>query len=783
MFDPPSRKPRSRFAAPWVAYLVAVLAVVVATGVRRMLDPVLGDTLKFVALFPAVAFAAWYGGLGPGIVAMLAGAGLADFFLFEPRYSFAVSWPENQMGFVLYGVACAALIFMFNSYRRALLKVEAQKELFQTTLGSIGDAVIVTDQLARVRMMNRTAEALTGWPLAEARGQELQEVFNIVNEDTRKQVESPIAKAIRAGVIVGLANHTILIARDKTEYHIDDSAAPIRNEREEIIGVVMVFRDIGEKRKAEKAVQASEIRYRRLFETAHDGILILDADTGKTIDVNRFMLDLLRQPRESLMGKELWQLGLFPDAEKNKQALEATQNQGAIRNESTFFDRDGRRVNVEFICNIYHEGERPVIQVNIRDISERKRFADEREAHLVNERLLRMEAETANRAKDMFLATLSHEMRTPLNAIVGWVGILRQEGCDATDLQEGLAAIDRNSKAQVQLIEDVLDVSRIVSGKLRLEIKPCDMADIIRAGVETVRAAANAREIQLRTNLDPAASKMACDDVRMQQVIWNLVSNAVKFTPKGGTVTVTLARERSSIKIEVKDNGQGMDKDLLPHVFDRFRQADGSSRRKFGGLGLGLSIVKHIVEAHGGTVRAESDGEGKGSTFTVLLPIRAVRLEEDSMAPAAQGCSAGAESQNAQTPVSPPLVCLAGMRVLVVDDEPDAQRLLVRVLEQAGATVLAASSAREALDILSKLTPEVLVSDLGMPEEDGLDLIRQVRGRGHHPRDLPAVALTAFVSKEDQRAALLAGFQVHIPKPVDPHDLTAVIASLTGRTN
>ncbi len=652
MFHPPSGKPRSRFGEPWAAYLVAVLAVVVATGVRRLLDPVLGDTLKFIAFFPAVAFAAWYGGLGPGIVAMLIGAGLADLFVFEPRYSFAVSRPENQMGFILYGLVSAAFIFMFNSYRRALLKV-----------------------------------------------------------------------------------------------------------------------------------QASEIRYRRLFETAHDGILILDAEAGKTIDVNRFMLDLLGQTRESIVGKELWQVGLFPDAEKSKHALEATHSQGAIRNESTFFDRDGHRVNVEFVCNIYHEGERPVIQVNIRDISERKRFADEREAHLVNERLLRMEAETANRSKDMFLATLSHEMRTPLNAIVGWVGILRQQGCDDADLQEGLAAIDRNSKAQVQLIEDVLDVSRIVSGKMRLEIKPCEMAEIIRAGVETVRAAANARDIKLQTNLNQCASKVACDDVRMQQVVWNLVSNAVKFTPVGGTVTVTLERERSSIKVEVKDNGQGMDKDLLPHVFDRFRQADSSSRRRFGGLGLGLSIVKHIVEAHGGTVRAESDGEVKGSTFTVLLPIRAVRLEEDPMAPASQGCNAGEESQNAETFGSPRLVCLAGMRVLVVDDEPDAQRLLVRVLEQAGASVLAASSAREALEILSKLTPEVLVSDLGMPDEGGLDLIRQVRGSGHHSRDLPAVALTAFVSKEDQRAALLAGFQVHIPKPVDAHDLTAVIASLKGRTN
>ncbi len=778
MFAPPSKKRPSQIDAPWVSYVVALLLIALATWARRLLDPALANSLPFITMFPAVAFAAWFGGKGPGFLATLVGAALAAYVLLEPRGSFAVERLENQVGLILYGVVCTLLIFMFDSHKRTLQKVQAQKLLFQTTLGSIGDAVIVTDASAMVRMMNPTAESLTGWPLDDARGRDLQEVFNIVNEDTRKQVESPVAKAIRAGVIVGLAKHTILIARDKTEYHIDESAAPIRNEREQIIGVVMVFRDIGAKRIAEKKVQASEIRYRRLFEAASDGILILDADTGKTIDVNRFMLDLLRQPRESILDKELWELGLFPDAAENQEALEAMQAQGAVRNESTFYDRDGRRVNVEFICSLYREGERPVIQVNLRDVSERKRFADEREAHMVNEQLLRMEAENANRAKDMFLATLSHEMRTPLSAIIGWVRLLQMKQASGDEVKEGLAVIDRNSKAQLKLIEDVLDVSRIVSGKMRLEMKPSEMADIIRAGVDAVRAAADARDITLETKLDPAASRISCDEVRMQQVVWNLVSNAVKFTPKGGTVTSTLARERSNIKIQVKDNGQGMDKDLLPFVFDRFHQADSSSKRKFGGLGLGLSIVKHIVEAHGGSVKAESEGEGKGSMFTVLLPIRAVQLEADSMPSTTPRTALGAEASE-----SHPLVRLDGMRVLVVDDEADARQLLVKVLEQAGAKVLAASSAREALDILSQLTPEVLVSDLGMPEEDGLDLIRKVRGRGLHPRDLPAVALTAFVSKEDQRAALLAGFQVHVAKPVDPHDLTAVIASLTGRTN
>jgi CheY-like chemotaxis protein len=261
-------------------------------------------------------------------------------------------------------------------------------------------------------------------------------------------------------------------------------------------------------------------------------------------------------------------------------------------------------------------------------------------------------------------------------------------------------------------------------------------------------------------------------------VVWNLVSNAVKFTPRGGAVTVRLTRDQSSCRIEVSDTGQGMSPDLLPYVFDRFRQADSSTRRRFGGLGLGLSIVKYLVEGHGGTVEAASAGVGQGSTFSVRLPVRAVRMDEDPES----GDQGARRDGGRHEPVESALVRLDGLRILVVDDEADARRLLSRLLRSTGAIVTAAASAAEALDALAKTRPEILVSDRGLPDVDGFDLIRQVRARGHHPRDLPAVALTAFVHKDDQRRALLAGFQVHVPKPVDPHDLTAVIASLTGRT-
>jgi PAS domain S-box-containing protein len=626
---------------------------------------------------------------------------------------------------------------------------------------------------------------MTGWTARDAIGKPLHEVFNIVNEETRKTVESPVSKAIRQGAIVGLANHTLLIARDGTERAIDDSAAPIREENGKIAGVVMVFHDIGERRMAEYQLEVSEVRYRRLFEAAHDGILILNTRTRRITDVNPFMLDLLDYPREHFIGKELWEIGVFRDKDANQDAMQELRDKGSIRYEDLpLQDRNGRRHPVEIVANIYQEDHQPVIQCNIRDISERKLFESEREAHLINERSLRMEAEGANRAKDMFLATLSHEMRTPLNAIVGWISILRgdtQGRGDDADLREGLEVIERNTKAQVQLIEDVLDVSRIVSGKLRLEIRPCDLAETINAGVDAVRPAAEARAITLDVHLDPDAARANCDAIRIQQVVWNLLSNAVKFTPKGGTVRVTLERDRSCLQIQVTDTGQGISPELLPYVFDRFRQADSSTRRKFGGLGLGLSIVKHLVEMHGGTVEAHSAGEGGGSTFTVRLPIRAVRLDESDEAPEAAGADAD-DASGRLAASEPSLVRLDGLRVLVVDDEADARRLLGRVLQGAGAIVIAAGTAAEALEMVPKFHPEVLISDLGMPDQDGFDLIHQVRSRGHHPRDLPAVALTAFAHKEDQRRALLAGFQVHLAKPADPHDLTVIIASLTGRT-
>jgi signal transduction histidine kinase/ActR/RegA family two-component response regulator len=407
-----------------------------------------------------------------------------------------------------------------------------------------------------------------------------------------------------------------------------------------------------------------------------------------------------------------------------------------------------------------------------------ERVERDRAVLLASEHASRQEAEAANRAKDLFLATLSHEMRTPLNAIVGWISILRHQYAEVSHFQEGLAVIERNTKAQVQLIDDLLDVSRIVSGKLRVEVRSCDLAEVINAGVGVMRTAADSRGIALDVRVDPSAAHTVADSVRIQQVVWNLVSNAVKFTPKGGRVDVSLARDQSSVQIQVRDTGQGISPDLLPYVFDRFRQADSSKRRKFAGLGLGLSIVKYIVEAHGGTIEAVSAGEGHGSTFTVRLPIPAVSVRAERDHEEGAESPSEVEPADAADDAERPTVRLDGVHVLVVDDEADARRVLAVMLERAGAVVTTADSARAAIEALANGRPHVLVSDIGMPDQDGFDLIRQLRDDGREIRDVPAVALTAYVQKEDAHLAQAAGFQVHVPKPVDPHQLTAVIARL-----
>ncbi|WP_432377266.1 ATP-binding protein [Duganella sp. P38] len=403
---------------------------------------------------------------------------------------------------------------------------------------------------------------------------------------------------------------------------------------------------------------------------------------------------------------------------------------------------------------------------NARLYEASQRAAEERKVLLDSERQARAEAERTSQLKDEFLATLSHELRTPLTAILGWAQVLRRGSRGEADLHRGLQTIERNARAQSQLIEDLLDMSSITSGKVRLEMQPLAPAAIAAAAVEAVRAAAEAKQIRIEKDFAAAPGMVAGDANRLQQILWNLLSNALKFTPHGGTVTVSVRRDGDDIAISVRDSGIGIEPGFLGHVFERFRQADATTTRQHGGLGLGLAIVKHLVEQHGGTISVASEGEGKGACFTLRLPRQ--HSLPPGVAPAPQPPASHAAAHD-----------LSGLQVLVVDDEDDARELIKRILADCNANVLTAATAAEALHLLQHERPDLMVSDLGMPEIDGYGLLDRIRALGPaRGGDLPAIALTAFARSEDRIKALSSGFLAHVAKPVEATELIAKVAAM-----
>jgi signal transduction histidine kinase len=435
------------------------------------------------------------------------------------------------------------------------------------------------------------------------------------------------------------------------------------------------------------------------------------------------------------------------------------------------FDPDVLRARVKAFVDLFQQRER----LRLAQVGERTRERDEAleklAALLDSERTARREAEIANRAKDEFLATVSHELRTPLSAILGWAVIARRNTI-APDVERALTAIERNARAQMRIIEDVLDVGRIVSGKLQLEIAPTELTDAIESAVQTVRPAADAKQVVLDVEIDPELGVIAADAERLQQIASNLLSNAVKFTPRGGHVAVSARRTPSSVAIHISDDGQGIRAEFLPYLFEPFRQADGSTTRRHGGLGLGLAIVKQLVDAHQGTITAHSEGEGRGASFTVQLPVHAVP----------DGGTRGPDAKMAApSRTAPQDIRLDGVRVLVVDDDEDSRDLIGLMLTEQGATVSGATSAAEALGFFAKSLPDVLLSDIGMPDVNGYTLMRRIRSLpGDRGGRTPAIALTAYARAEDGERAFAAGFQAHLTKPVDPDRLTNLVASLAG---
>ena len=531
-------------------------------------------------------------------------------------------------------------------------------------------------------------------------------------------------------------------------------------------------------RQAEELARVHEERFRFLVQNVKDyAIFMLDAD-GRITTWNEGVQSIFGYTKQEFVGQHATIVFTPEDIENGEAAgeIETAAHDGCAGDERWHVRKDGSRFFASGILTALRDEDGDLVGFAkvMRDVTDRKLIDEERQQLFVAEQAAREKAEAVNRMKDEFLANLSHELRTPLSAITGWSRLLRSGSLSKKDQQHGLEVIERNSQAQAQLIEDLLDISRIISGKLRLSVRKVELAAIVRAAIETVKPAADAKGIVVDVLVDPLAKFLSGDADRLQQVAWNLLSNAIKFTPPGGRVEVRVVQSQDRAQLTVRDTGKGISHTFLPHVFDRFRQADGSTTRSQGGLGLGLAIVRQIVEMHGGTVMVESGGANQGSTFTVELPIGpALGNGHPSQMEAAE--EPDLESFNC-----PPAV--EGTSILAVDDEPDMLSFVSTVLEVCGARVTAASSVSEGMELLKASRPDIIITDIGMPEMDGFAFLQQISAWCLE-RDwrIPVIALTAYAGTEDEQRVLAAGFDGYVRKPVDPAELLSVLAGLVDK--
>jgi PAS domain S-box-containing protein len=634
-------------------------------------------------------------------------------------------------------------------------------------VASSDDAIISKTLDGIILSWNEGAARMFGYAAEEVIGKSVTILIPLDHLDEEPQ----ILARLRAGERI---DHycTVRRRKDGTLLDISLTVSPIRNAKGEVVGASKIARDITTERKAEEALRARDARFRTMADSAP--VMIWMADTTRSCTwFNKSWCDFTGRALEEELGFGWTQNVHAEDLEKCLQAYtRSAEARLPFQVEFRLGRYDGR-------WRWVHNHGAPLFEGlgggfsgfigSCIDITEFRQAQLDRDELLRAERAARSEAERLSHMKDEFLATLSHELRTPLNAILGWSTLLRRLEPGSADHSRGLDTIERNARVQSQIVGDLLDMSRIISGKVQLEVQPVDLSEILNATIESVRPSIEAKKLRLRTMFDVKGGRIRGDANRLQQVFWNLLTNAVKFTPTNGRVDVIVERVNSHVEVCVEDSGIGIKPEFLAFVFDRFRQADSSITRRHGGLGLGLSIVKHLIELHGGSVRVKSPGEGMGSSFIVALPVSAIRDgdADDHGRPRFADVDVTALE----------LPGLSGVTVLVVDDEPDARTLMERLIQERGGRALAVPTAEEALRMLANAHVDILVSDIGMPEVDGYQLIQRLR-KGKEQRQLPAIALTAYARPEDRQRALLAGYQMHLAKPVDPRELIAGIASL-----
>ena len=652
-------------------------------------------------------------------------------------------------------------------------RLRDEEERFRLLTENAKDyAIVFIDKEMRITHWNKGAERILGWPEKEIIGQSVALIFT-PEDQTNKIPEKEIAIAKEKGQARDERWH---LRKDGSRFYGFGEMIALRDEAGNLRGFVKLFRDLTERKEAENRLHESEERFRAIFDSIDEGFCIIEMifdEYNKPLDY-RFVqanpaMEQLTGLKDTL-GKTAREL--VPELEE---FWFATYGKVALTGEAVRFENHSEPMNRWFEVFASRVGDSTSrVAIVFNNITERKEIEVRREQLLQEEQRAREAAEAATCAKDEFLAVVSHELRNPLNSILGYARLLRtMPTIDSAQIKKTVDIIERSGKAQLELINDLLDTARVISGKLKLEIVPIDLSLLINDAVEVMRPAADAKNIGLLQQFDPGVGQIVGDPQRLQQVIWNLLSNAVKFTPPGGVIGITLRRAEAGIAIQVRDNGKGLSPDFLPRIFERFTQADASETRRHGGLGLGLSLVKQLVELHGGEITVESEGEGKGATFTITLPVQSAYNSVE-------------EVRQSLTLSESDRQMFSGLAILVIDDDSEARELMTTLLHDYGADVTAVASAAEGFALLTDETTEfsILISDIGMPEEDGYSLMGRLREwESSRKQRLPAIAITSFGRTEDRMAAMMAGFHMHVPKPVETEELIAVINSLLGRFN
>src|SRR5262245_37704840 len=756
----------------------ALVLTALAVVLRWLLDPLLGDHFPLITLFAVVVLVAWYAGRGPALLALLVGAVAGDYFFFHPRYSFTIGQVEDQPGLALYGVLGIASIGLFESLRNARRRAQEKErqleqevaarraaeqdlaeegERLRTTLASIGEAVITPDAEGRITSLNPVAEALTGWAKAEATGQPLDGVFRIVNEETRQAVKNPAARALNEGVVVGLANHAALIARDGTERPIDDSAAPIRSKAGQVIGCVLVFRDISERRRLERE-NASRHRAARLLaaivESSDDAIISKSLD-GIIQTWNAAAERLFGFPAEQAVGRHISLIIPADRTAEEDRIIETLKAGQRIDHFDTVRLRsDGQPVLVSLtISPVRDEAGRVVgASKTARDITERRRLED-------SLRKLAADLSKADRRKDEFLATLAHELRNSLAPVRNALQIIRLSP-ERTAREQARTLMERQLGQMVRLVDDLLDVSRISQGKLALRREQVPLAAVIGSALETSRPLIDHLGHQLTVTLPDQPILVDADPTRLAQVFANLLNNSAKYMDRGGHIGLTAERQGSDVLVSVRDSGIGIDAEQLPRIFQLFSQVDSALERSQGGLGIGLTLVKRLVEMHGGRIEARSEGPGKGAEFVVRLPV-----------------VVGAAGPQAVGGTDEPAAPKSSLRILIVDDNRDAADSLVMLLRLMGNDTRTAYDGQEGVAVAGEFNPDVMLLDIGLPKLDGYEACQRIREQAWGKK-VVLIAMTGWGQEEDRRRAQEAGFDHHLVKPVDPQDLMKLLAGL-----